>query len=99
MPTVFPVQKPQHTYRTLEEIRQRKDELLEQMQNDNKQFSTTWNQLFVKREDASKGDYIASLVANSVTVIDLFLLYRKLRKSYGGIMALFGKGKATKKKH
>ena len=99
MPTVFPVQKPQHTYRTLEEIRQRKDELLEQMQNDNKQFSTTWNQLFVKREDTSKGDYIASLVANSVTVIDLFLLYRKLRKSYGGIMGLFGKAKATKKKH
>ena len=90
---MLPVQKPQPTYRTLEEIRQRKDELLEQMQNDNKQFSTTWNQLFVKREDTSKGDYIASLVANSVTVIDLFLLYRKLRKSYGGIMGLFGKGK------
>lgn len=99
MPTVLPVQKPQPTYHTLEEIRQRKDELLEQMQNDNKQFSTTWNQLFVKREDASKGDYIASLVANSVTVIDLFLLYRKLRKSYGGIMGLFGKGKTPKKKH
>ena len=94
---MLPVQKPQHTYRTLEEIRQRKDELLDQMQNDNKQFSTVWNQLFVKREDTSKGDYIASLVSNSVTVIDLFLLYRKLRKNYGGLMGLFGKGKAKKK--
>ena len=63
------------------------------MQTDNKQFSTLWGELFVKREDTSKGDYIASLVANSVTVIDLFLLYRKLKKSYGGIMGLFGKKK------
>lgn len=95
---MLPVQKPQHTYRTLEEIRQRKDELLDQMQTDNKQFSTLWGEMFVKRENSSKGDYIASLVTNSVTVIDLFLLYRKLRKSYGGIMGLFGKSK-TKKKH
>ena len=90
---MLPVQKPQPKYRTLEEIRQRKDELLEQMQDDNKQFTAKWNQLFVKREDGNKGEYIASLVANSVTVIDLFLLYRKLRKSYGGILGLFGKKK------
>ena len=90
---MLPVQKPQNTYRTREEIRQRKDELLDEMQTDNKQFSTLWGELFVKREDTSKGDYIASLVANSVTVIDLFLLYRKLKKSYGGIMGLFGKKK------
>ena len=93
MPTVFPVQKPQHTYRTLEEIRQRKDQLLDEMQQDNKQFTTLWNQLFVKSENSSRGDYIASIVTNSVTVIDLFLLYRKLRKNYGGLMALFGKKK------
>ena len=90
---MLPVQKPQHTYRTLEEIRQRKDELLDQLQTDNKQFSTLWGELFVKREDSSKGDYIASLVTNSVTIIDLFLLYRKLKKSYGGLRGLFGKKK------
>lgn len=90
---MLPVQNPQPTYRTLENIRQRKDELLEQIQNDNKQFTSLWNQLFVKREDASRGEYIASLITNSVTVIDLFLLYRKLRKSYGGLRGLFGKKK------
>ena len=47
-----------------------------------------WNQIFVKRENNTKGDYIASLVTNSVTVIDLFLLFRKLRKNY---KSLFGK--------
>ena len=88
---MLPVQNPQPTYRTLEKVRQRKDELLEQIQTDNKQFTTLWNQLFVKREETSRGDYIASLVTNSVTIIDLFLLYRKLKKSYGGLRGLFGK--------
>lgn len=91
---MLPIQKSQPTaYRTLEEIRQRKDQLLDEMQQGNKQFTTLWNQLFVKSENSSRGDYIASIVTNSVTVIDLFLLYRKLRKNYGGLMALFGKKK------
>ena len=85
---MLPVKKSQSAYRTLEEIRQRKDELLDQMQADNKQFTTVWNQIFVKRENNTKGDYIASLVTNSVTVIDLSLLFRKLRKNY---KSLFGK--------
>ena len=85
---MLPVKKSQSTYHTLEEIRQRKDELLDQMQGDNKQFTTVWNQIFVKRENNTKGDYIASLVTNSVTLIDLFLLFRKLRKNY---KILFGK--------
>lgn len=90
---MLPVQDSHPTYSTLEEIRQRKEELIDQMQADNKQFSTLWGNIFVKREDSSKGDYIASLVANSVTVIDFILLYRKLRKNYGSLRALFGKGK------
>lgn len=85
---MLPVKKSQSAYRTLEEIRQRKDELLDQMQADNKQFTTVWNQIFVKRENTTKGDYIASMVTNSVTLIDLFLLFRKLRKNY---RSLFGK--------
>ena len=68
------------------------------MQADNKQFTTLWNQLFVKSENSSKGDYIASLVANSVTIIDLFLLYRKLKKNYGGLMGLFGKKSGNERK-
>lgn len=87
---MLPIQKSQHTYRTLEEIRQRKDELLDKMQGDSKQFTKLWNQVFVKSENSSRGDYIASLITNSVTVIDLFLLYRKLKRNYGSI---FGKKK------
>ena len=94
---MLPIQNPQPVYKSLEEIRQRKDELLEQMQTDNKAFSTLWNNIFVSRDNNSKGDFIAGLVANSITAIDLFLLYRKLKKNYGGIMALFCKGTPKKK--
>ena len=90
---MLPVQNPQTSYHTLEEIRQRKDELLEQLQNDSKQFSTLWHDLFFKNEETSKGDYIAKVITNSVTIIDLFLMYRKLKKNYGSLLGLFGKSK------
>jgi hypothetical protein len=90
---MLPVQKPQPTYRTLEDIRQRKDELLEQIEEDSKQFSKRWGEIFVKREDSSRGDFIASMITNGMTVIDLFLLYRKLKKNYGGLKGLFGNKK------
>ena len=88
-----PAKTPQPTYHTLEDIRRRKDELLDQLQTDKKEFSTLWSGLFVKRENASCGDYIASMVTNSVTIIDLFLLYRKLKKTYGGVFSLFRRKK------
>ena len=90
---MLPVKKPINNYRTLEEIRQRKDELLEDLQRDNEKFSTLWGQVFVKRENASKGDYISALVSNGVTAVDIFLVIRKLVKAYG-----FLKGKSKKKK-
>ncbi len=91
-----PVENPQTTYKTLEEIRLRKDQLQQQLDVDSKQISSLWNSLFIKREESSKGEYIASLVTNSVTIIDLFFLYRKLRNKYGSIASLFGKVKKKK---
>ena len=79
----LPVQKPSApVYHTLEEIRQRKDQLSEELQKDSTRFSTLWGQLFVKRKDATKGEFIASMVTNSITAIDAFLLVRKLLKNY-----------------
>jgi hypothetical protein len=91
---MLPVKKPIREYRSLEEIRQRKDELLNQLQQDNTQFSTLWNQVFLKRENNTKSDYIAGLVSNGIVAFDTFLLIRKLMKSYG---FLFGKKKKKKK--
>ena len=81
-------------YCTLDEIRERKDELLDELQKDSTKMSTMWNQVFLKREENSKGDYIASLVSNGVMAFDAFLLIRKLMKGYG---ILFGKNKKKKR--
>lgn len=82
---MLPVQKPIREYRTLEEIRQRKDELLNDLQQDNTQFTKLWNQVFLKRDENSKTDYIAGLVSNGIVAVDTFFLIRKLLKNYGSL--------------
>ena len=91
---MLPVKKPVREYHSLEEIRQRKDELLKELQKDNTQFSTLWDQVFLKRENNTKSDYIAGLISNGIVAFDTFMLIRKLMKSYG---FLFGKKKKKKK--
>ena len=94
---MLPIKKKNvHEFRTLEEIRLRKEELIDQIQEDSTKFSGLWNQTFIKREGNTKGDYISGLIANSVTAIDIFLVVRKLMKNYKYI---FGKSSSKKKKH
>ena len=85
---MLPAKKPEPAYRTLEEIRLRKEQIYEGIQQDSRQFSTLWSQIFVKRSETSRGEFVASLIANSFTAVDAFLLVRKLLKNYRG---LFGK--------
>ena len=92
---MLPVQKTIREYRTLEEIRQRKDELLNDLHQDNTQFTKLWNQVFLKRDGNTKTDYIAGLVSNGIVAVDTFFLIRKLLKGYGG---LFGFHRAKKKR-
>ena len=87
---MLPVKKQTTKYRTLDELRQRKDQLAEQIQQDNTKFTTLWNQVFLKKEGNSKGDYIASLVSNGFLAVDTIILIRKLTTGYG---FLFGKKK------
>ena len=84
-------------FQTLEELRLRKEELASEIQQDSTKFSALWNQTFVKREGSTKGEYISSLIANSITAVDAFLLIRKLIKNYGGIFGI--SSKKSKKKH
>ena len=79
---------------TLDEIRERKDALLDEIQKDSEKVTSLWNQTFLKRDESSKGDYIASLVSNGFMALDAFLLVRKLMKGYG---SLFGKSRRKKK--
>lgn len=72
-------------YSTLEEIQQRKGELQAGIQKNTKQINMLWRDLTAPQPAESKGEMIASLVSNSVTAIDGFLLVRKLLKTYGWI--------------
>ena len=92
---MLPVQKskPQPP-QTLDEIRERKDQLLEDLNADNSEFGKKWHQLFVSKESSSKAEFITGLIANSITAIDAFLVVRKLFKNYG---SLFGFKKKRKK--
>ena len=94
---MLPVKKPVREYRTLEEIRQRKDELLEQIEQDNTQFTTLWHSVFLKKDENTKTDYIAGLVSNGIVAVDTFFMIRKLMKNYGFQFG-FGKKKNKKKK-
>ena len=87
------VKKLLREYRTLDEIRERKDELLDELHQDNAKMSTMWNQVFLKRENNTKTDYIASIVSNGIVAFDTIMLIRKLMKGYG---FLFGKKKQKK---
>lgn len=80
---MLPVRTKEKKYHTLEEIQQRKEELAAAIQKDNDQFGALWNGIFSPSKDATKGERVAGIIANSVTAIDAFLLVRKLMKNYG----------------
>lgn len=80
---MLPIRTPDQTFRTLVEIRRRKEELCTNIQNDNEQFTKLWGTLFVKKGENNKSEWISSLIANSITAVDTFLLARKLIKKYG----------------
>ena len=52
---MLPVKKTSPNYRTLDEIRLRKEEIAEELERDNSQFTTLWNRTFIKREGNTKG--------------------------------------------
>ena len=75
-----------HDFRTLEEIRQRKYELRRQIDRDNEHISQLWGSLFVKRKDSTTGQFVTNLLSHGAMVSVAFLLVKKLRRDYGGLM-------------
>ena len=74
-------------YRTLEQIRQRKEDLRRQIDRDSQHSEGLWGQLFVKREESTRGEFIANIISHSAMAIDAFLMVRKLRRDYGGLFS------------
>ncbi len=92
----MPMPTQNETYNTLEEIQLRKDQLSESINRDREQIAALWNSVFTKREDATKGEYIATIISHGVMAIDAFMLVRKLMKNYSNVLSFFNWG--TKKR-
>lgn len=85
------------SYNTLEEIQLRREQLSNAIEHDRDIIAEKWDELFKTNENPTKGEYIATIISNSITAIDAFLLVRKLLNSYGGLSRIFSRSK--KKKH
>jgi hypothetical protein len=90
---MLPVNTPTKTYRSLDDIAQRKEELSAEMERDNAQASTLWGEVFVSRKEGTRSEFLSSVITNSITAIDAMLLVRKLVKNYGWLLGLKRKKK------
>ena len=70
------------SYSTLDDIRNRKQQLRQQMDSQQQQVHQLWRTLFAKPSESTRGQFVQSVIANSALAIDAFLLLRKLRRSY-----------------
>lgn len=75
-------------YTDLAQVQARKEELREEIHKANTQIGNLWSSLLTPKTTNTKGELIATIISNSVTAFDAFLLVRKLMNQYG---ALFGK--------
>lgn len=76
-------------YRTLDEIRLRKEQISDALGRDADQMGALWASLFEQEKDLSRGQQIARLITHSITAIDAFLMMRKLMRHYDGLLHLF----------
>jgi hypothetical protein len=70
------------TYNTLEDLQLRRDELSDAIDKEGEQIMDLWHSLYKKEEDSTRGEYIVSIINNSIMAIDAFLLVRKLFRNY-----------------
>jgi hypothetical protein len=85
------------SYNTLEEIQLRREQLSNAIEHDRDIIAEKWDELFKTNENPTKGEYIATIISNSITAIDAFLLVRKLLNSYGGLSRIFSRSKKKKR--
>ena len=85
------------TYNTLEEIQLRRNQLSEDIEREGEQIAVLWGDLFKRNEDSTRGEQIATLITNSITAIDAFLLVRKLIKNYSDVFRFFHREGKKKK--
>lgn len=69
-------------YKTLDEIRQRKEKVLSAIRDENRQIDRLWTNLFRDDEPRKKGFTLASVINTGMGFMDGFLLVWKLYKKF-----------------
>ncbi len=62
----------------------------EELAHTRSEINNHWQQLITPQQTHTRGEFVATLVSNSITALDAFLLVRKLMRSY---RTLFKRGK------
>ena len=77
-------------YHSLEEIQMRKEQLSEVIELENEEIKHLWEQLTTKDdEQLSRGEQIAQYIKYGIMAYDGFMLFRKLKSSYGNFFRIF----------
>ena len=85
--------QPLLKYKSLDDIRIRKETLRQQLQSDSLSMKTQWNTLFHKPEVKTPSRRMTALMTTGASVFDGLLLAWKLYNRFGG-----GKRKVVKKR-
>lgn len=76
--------QPLLEYKSLDDIRARKETLRKDLQRESQSMKTQWNTLFHKPEDKMPARKISTLMTTGASVLDGLILAWKLYKRFGG---------------
>jgi hypothetical protein len=76
-------------YASIEQLHQRKEQLREIIDLEDKEIHRLWTQLTARDKHSSRGDQLAAFVSYGVMAYDGIMMLRKLKKGYGSIMNIF----------
>ena len=75
--------QPMLEYKSLDDIRARKDQLRKELRSENQSMKTQWNSLFHKEESNLPSHRFANIMSTGVSVFDGLILVWKLYNKYG----------------
>lgn len=78
-----------HTYASIEQMQQRKEQLREVITLEDKEIHRLWTQLTSNDKHTSKGEQFAAFVSYGVMAYDAVMMLRKLKRGYGGLLNIF----------
>ncbi len=76
---------PNQTFYTLDDLQAQKESLRAELDKKGEQVGTLWNNLFSPKKANTKGELVTSIISNSITAIDTFMLAKKLITKYGNL--------------